>query len=56
MNGQFPAFDKDAGRGKLFRVKGVTFKDFDKLNRCNGAGETYILKTHPQASDLVMPH
>ena len=57
-DGKIPAFDKDAGRGKLFRAKNIIFKDFDKDDRCdpNADGEIYALKTHSQASDLVMLH
>ena len=34
-SGKFLAFDKDAGRGKLFKAKNIIFKDFDQTNRCN---------------------
>ena len=37
VGGRIPAFDKDAGSGKLFRAIKTIFKDFDRAKRCKRA-------------------
>ena len=49
---------KMQGEESYSEAKIFIFKDFDKDNswNSNADGEIYALKTHSQASDLVMPH